>query len=63
MTTAECHHRFDSFDTGLIRDYPSHSAFQWYLSSVLSGFGNILNGRDDGAEHSRRLPPGPSHPG
>jgi hypothetical protein len=22
MTTAECHHRFDSFDTGLIRDYP-----------------------------------------
>jgi hypothetical protein len=30
MTTAECHHYLDSFDTGLIDDYPAVLAFQWY---------------------------------
>jgi hypothetical protein len=27
MTTAECHHRLDSFNTGLIPDYPAVRRF------------------------------------
>ena len=27
MTTAECHHRLDSFDTGVIHDYPAVRRF------------------------------------
>jgi hypothetical protein len=27
MTTAECHHRLDSFDTELTRDYPAVRRF------------------------------------
>jgi hypothetical protein len=76
MTTAECHHRFDSFDTGLISDYPAVSAFQWYQAferfnrlgmgvafPLLSGFGNILNGRDYEQNNRDDFHPRPSHPG
>jgi hypothetical protein len=30
MTTAKCHHRFDSFDTGLIHKYP----VVWRFNSI-----------------------------